>query len=115
MRKLGLIVAAGLVVALLTAIIFGMSVAQMVGGFALGAVWMIGASVLVNSTNLGTCNCDEYGEELAWMGGEMDGFELHETEAPLCAGRRDRVRSSALMGGLHSQSSTDPEARDHVR
>lgn len=26
-----------------------------------------------------TRNCDEYGEELAWMGaGEMDGFELHE-------------------------------------
>ena len=24
-------------------------------------------------------NCDEYGEELAWMGaGEMDGFELHD-------------------------------------
>lgn len=26
-----------------------------------------------------TRNCDEYGEELAWMGaGEMDGFELHD-------------------------------------
>lgn len=23
-------------------------------------------------------NRDEYGEELAWLGGSMDGFELHD-------------------------------------
>ena len=78
MRKLGLLVAAGQAIAGITAVIFGVSVIQMVAGFALGAVWMIGAAVLVNSTDANVCNCDEYGEELAWIGGSMDGFELHD-------------------------------------
>lgn len=60
-------------------------------------------------------NAAEYGEELAWLGGDMDGIDQVEHEAPLLVTRRDRVRGSALLGGLHSQSSTDPEARNHVR
>jgi hypothetical protein len=87
MRKLGLIFAAGLAVALLTALIAGMSVPQMIGGFCLGAVWMIGAAILVNSTSSTVCSCDEYGEELSWMGGSMDGFGRHDEPSTYDAGQ----------------------------
>jgi hypothetical protein len=33
---------------------------------------------LFDSQTASARNVDEYGEELAWMGGDMDGFELHD-------------------------------------
>jgi len=43
-------------------------------GEAVSALFAIVPDVPAHATR----KCDEYGEELAWMGaGEMDGFELH--------------------------------------
>lgn len=88
MRTLGLIVVAGLLIALLAATVLGLSVRQIGAGYLAGAAWMVVVSIIMNTANGRAGDPSEYGEELAWMGaGSMDGFELHGPDM-----RRDRVR-----------------------
>lgn len=87
MRKLGLIVVAGLLIALLAATVLGLPLRYIGAGYLSGAAWMVVVSIIMNTANGRARDPSEYGEELAWMGGEMDGFELHEPDM-----RRDRVR-----------------------
>ena len=79
MRKLGLIVVAGLLIALLAATVLGLSIRQNGAGYLAGAAWMVVVSIIMNTANGRAGDPSEYGEELAWMGaGSMDGFELHD-------------------------------------
>ncbi len=79
MRKLALIVVVGLLIALIAAAVLGLSVRQIGIGYLLGAAWMVGVSVVMNTANGRVIDPGEYGDELAWMGaGSMDGFEVHD-------------------------------------
>lgn len=78
MRKLGLIVTAGLLIALLAASVLGLSLRQIGAGYLVGAAWMVFVSIIMNTASGRAGDPFEYGEETAWMGaGSMDGFEYH--------------------------------------
>ena len=88
MRKLALIVVVGLLIALIAAAVLGLPVLTVGLGYLLGAGWMVGVSVVMNTANGPVINPGEYGEELAWMGaGNMEGFELHAQSSTRDAGQ----------------------------
>jgi hypothetical protein len=88
MRKLALIVVVGLLIALIAAAVLGLPVFTVGLGYLLGAGWMVGVSVVMNTANGPVINPGEYGEELGWMGaGNMEGFELHAQSSTRDAGQ----------------------------
>ena len=87
MRKLGMIVTAGLLIALLAAAVLGLSLRQIGAGYLVGAAWMVVVSIIMNTASGRAGDPFEYGEETAWMGaGSMDGFELHGDHMRLAPG-----------------------------
>ena len=79
MRKLALIVVVGLLIALIAAAVLGLPVLTVGLGYLLGAGWMVGVSVVMNTANGPVINPGEYGDELSWMGaGNVEGFGLHD-------------------------------------
>jgi hypothetical protein len=88
MRKLGLIVAVGLLIALIAAAVMGQSVRQIGTGYMLGAAWMVLVSIIMNTASGRVGDPAEYGDELSWMvAGNMEGFELYAQSSTRDAGQ----------------------------
>ena len=88
MRKLGLNVAVGLLIALIAAAVMGQSVRQIGTGYMLGAAWMVLVSIIMNTASGRVGDPAEYGDELSWMvAGNMEGFELHAQSSTRDAGQ----------------------------
>ena len=88
MRKLGLIVVVGLLIALIAAAVMGQSVRQIGTGYMLGAAWMVLVSIIMNTASGRVGEFSEYGDKLACIGaGSMDGFDLHAESSTRDAGQ----------------------------